>query len=72
MHLTSAPIIVDHTLTVSNVAIAAASEPAAWAMLLPGFGLTGAAVRRRPGAALAALRGVGGARGRGTAPIAGC
>jgi hypothetical protein len=36
------------------IATTAVPEPASWAMLIIGFGLTGAAARRRRGAAVAA------------------
>lgn len=41
------PNSVDYTLTISDPAAAAVPEPASWALMLVGFGLAGASVRRR-------------------------
>ncbi|MEY2883316.1 MAG: hypothetical protein RL490_1040 [Pseudomonadota bacterium] len=41
-------------LTITDAAAGAVPEPASWAMLIAGFGLTGAAMRRRRTSALAA------------------
>ncbi|WP_243445871.1 PEPxxWA-CTERM sorting domain-containing protein [Polymorphobacter arshaanensis] len=40
------------SMAISNVTLAAVPEPANWAMMIAGFGLTGAAMRRRREAAL--------------------
>jgi hypothetical protein len=37
----------DNALGLDDVSISAVPEPASWAMLIGGFGLTGAAMRRR-------------------------
>ena len=43
----------DNMLGLDNVSVTAVPEPASWAMLIAGFGLTGAAMRRRRSAVLA-------------------
>ena len=43
----------DNMLGLDNVSVTAVPEPASWAMLIAGFGLTGAAMRRRRSTVLA-------------------
>lgn len=42
-----------YTLTISDLNVSAVPEPAAWAMMVFGFGIAGAAMRRRPRAVTA-------------------
>lgn len=44
---TTDPLQVNYTLTVTDVTAGAVPEPATWAVVTIGFGLTGAALRRR-------------------------
>jgi len=50
-HIANSPAYIDN-LVFQNDRIAAVPEPATWAMMIIGFGLTGAALRRREGVAV--------------------